>query len=55
MIIIIININYQYFFLVIENDQDIKIIDANSNINSLMINGQTNLTFNLRPKKNIDR
>lgn len=44
-----------YFFLVNESDQNVKNIDANLNVNSLMINGQTNLTFNLRPKKDIDR
>jgi len=41
------------FFLVV--DQQEKEIDAHQNINSLMINGQTNLSFNLRPNKYIDR
>jgi len=42
-----------YCFLV--NDPQEKVIDAHPNINSLTINGQTNLSFNLRPNKYIDR
>ncbi|CAI6346770.1 unnamed protein product [Macrosiphum euphorbiae] len=36
-------------------DQQEKVIDSHPNINSLTINGQTNLSFNLRPNKYIDR
>lgn len=44
-----------FIFLVIENNQEIKIDDEHSNSYSLVINGRTNLIFNLRPKKYVDR
>lgn len=40
------------FFIVTKSDQQEKIDDINPN--SVIINGHTNLTFNLRPKKEID-
>lgn len=46
---------FLFIFVVIENNQEIEIVDKHSNINSLVINGRTNLIFNLRPKKYIDR
>jgi len=43
------------FYLLVINQQE-KVINVNSSsINSLTINGQTNLSFNLRPNKYIDR
>uniref|UniRef100_A0A2S2QAT2 Zinc phosphodiesterase ELAC protein 2 n=1 Tax=Sipha flava TaxID=143950 RepID=A0A2S2QAT2_9HEMI len=39
----------------LKNDKEVIFKDDNTNINSLLINGETNLTFNLRPKKDIDR
>jgi len=47
------NLKLLIFFLNI--DQQEKVIDSHPNINSLTINGQTNLSFNLRPNKYIDR
>lgn len=41
--------------IVIENDQQVKDINELFGINSLIINGQTNLIFNLRPKKDVDK
>lgn len=47
---------YSYiYFIVLENNLKGKIVDANSSIDSFTINGRTNLTFNLRPNKFLDR